>query len=210
MKQTWYTFLAKQFRKPTGLLGYLVANMMQKRNTVTYEWMSSQINFEQTKNILEIGYGTGKLLNLIAMQHSDVRLYGIDFSKIMYQKAKKLNQTFIESNRMTLEYGDVINYASTITFDVIYFTNVIYFWNDLTIYFDKLQSLLNPNGRLYIYMADADYLNAMPMTNTSVFNRYSLDFVKETLKKHQFSHIHHQTKEISNKKTYCISAIKAV
>jgi len=208
MKKFWHTFWAKQFRQPTGLLGRYVANKMQKRNAVTYEWMFSQMNFDKAKNVLEIGYGTGKLLNAVASQYPNLHLYGVDFSEVMYRKAKKYNDNFIKTKRMQLDYGDFLTYSPTVKFDVIYFTNVIYFWADIGDYFDKLNSLLNPDGQLYIYMADAECLNNLPMGRTEIFNKYSLDYVKKMLKDHQFNNINHQTKEINDRKTYCISALK--
>jgi len=207
MTNSLNNLLAKQFKRPTGLFGKYVSKKMQEGNNDVYEWMIPLMEFGKAKNVLEIGYGTGKVLMNLATRHPEITFYGIDFSKVMYEKAAKNNSNFIDNGRMFLEYGELLNYKSPVKFDVIYCINVIYFWDDLKVYLLKLNSHLNSGGIVYIYMTDAEFIN-YKFGKSSVFNKYSIDEVIQIIGKSGFSNNNFVNGKIGNRKGYSIKAIK--
>lgn len=176
-----YLFIAKQFRKPSGLLGILASSLMKKGNIHAYNIIIKELSIESNDHVLEIGYGHGVGLNMICDKY-DCKLSGIDFSKLMFNEAKKRNYKFILNKQLELKYG---NYQDIVfdqnSFNKIFFINVIYFWKDLDLVFRKIYNELNPNGILLFYMAHPDDLNKLKFTDDSVFNKYTLEFVIDKL-----------------------------
>jgi len=207
MKARLNNIIARQFRKPTGIFGKFISKKMQKGNSVVYDWMISLMEFEKAKNVLEIGYGTGKVLFDLATTHKEINFFGIDFSKVMYEKAIKNNDIFIKDTRMFLEYGELLSYQSPTKIDVIYCINVIYFWDDLKAYLLKIRDLLNSGGVVYIYMTDPNFLKSI-FGQTSVFNKYSVEEVIRKINECGFSNNTFVTGKIGHRVGYSIKAIK--
>src|SRR5579862_6682971 len=99
-------FIASQFKKPAGLLGNLIGNFMTKSNRNKYDRLINDIRPGANEKLLEIGYGPGIGIQVIARLCESCQIHGIDFSKLMYQRASRYNKSFIEKGKVQLEYGD--------------------------------------------------------------------------------------------------------
>jgi Predicted methyltransferase (contains TPR repeat) len=208
MNKFYLKLVARQLKRPKGFLGNIVANKMQRGNRAVYDWMLTLIDVTTAKNVLEIGYGTGEVLNRLAASNNDTCLYGIDFSKVMYAKALKVNNSFIKQNRMHLDYGDFLNYNPDVKFDVAYNMNVIYFWKDLEIYFSKICSVLNHDASAYFYFTAPDDLIKLGVGTTATFNKYTPDDVRNSLHSCGFSKTELNQKTIYSFTGYCVKASK--
>jgi len=208
MSKIFLKLFAKQLRRPTGLFGKFVAGKMEAGNYKMYESLVSQVDFSNAKNIMEIGYGTAKALNIIAEKQPEIKLYGIDFSEVMYKKALQASKNLIENKRMFLDYGDLLDYAPPLKFDIIYCINVIYFWNDLEKYLRKVYALLNNGGCFYINMADPETLIKLKVGETDTFNKHYPNDVVSVLEKCGFNNIGHTHVSENNLTAYCIKAKK--
>ncbi len=86
-----------------------------------------------------------------------------------------------------MQYGDFLKMrGNSNSYDKVFCLNVVYFWNELNEPFKKISSLLKNGGSFFIYMADKDALKTAP---DSVFNKYSIDQVIESLKSAGFSQV---------------------
>jgi cyclopropane fatty-acyl-phospholipid synthase-like methyltransferase len=187
-------FIASQFKKPTGLFGIFSSNRMIKNNQKNYDRLIKDLDLQPHNKLLEIGYGPGIGLHIIAEQCATCTIEGIDFSKLMYKRASKYNQQYIDAGRMHLQHGDFLTTPVAQTdYDKIFCLNVVYFWNELRTPFKKVFSLLKNGGAFYIYMADKDTLIKLKTPDT-VFNKYSVEQVEEALKEAGFPVVEH-TKE---------------
>jgi SAM-dependent methyltransferase len=174
--------IGMQFRKPEGVLGYLVSNMIFIGNRSTYETMINDLAIHSDDKILEIGYGPGLGIYLISRRYEKCDIYGIDFSEMMYRRAAGRNKKFMKNNRVHLFLGDFNETEISVDgFDKIFCLNVVYFWNDLRKPFERVKSLLKDNGIFYFYMADKDELNRDRFTKNDVFNKYSIEHILEVL-----------------------------
>ncbi|MEP6617447.1 MAG: class I SAM-dependent methyltransferase [Ginsengibacter sp.] len=180
-------FIASQFKKPSGLFGIFSSNIMIKGNKDKYVKIIKDLDIQPGEKLLEIGYGPGVGLNMIAQKCPSCTIHGIDFSKLMYKKASKYNILFTDRGNMLLQYGDFLNTSiNSNNYDKIFCLNVIYFWNDLKEPFRKVLSLLKPAGTFYIFMADSASLKKAP---DDVFNKYSIEQLVESLKSSGFSEV---------------------
>jgi ubiquinone/menaquinone biosynthesis C-methylase UbiE len=184
-------FIAQQFKRPSGWFGNFSSKVMIKGNRIKYETLIKEMDIQPGDNLLEIGYGPGLGIQMISKLCESCTIHGVDFSKLMYNKARNLNKFNIDKGKMKLQYGDFLNIPiAKNQYDKIFCLNVIYFWNELNIPFEKTLSLLKTSGIFYIFMADANTLKEKKAPD-SVFNKYSIEHVVETLKAAGFIGIEH-------------------
>jgi cyclopropane fatty-acyl-phospholipid synthase-like methyltransferase len=182
-------FIAAQFKKPSGLFGMFSSNVMIKGNKANYEKLIRDLDLQPGDKLLEIGYGPGVGINMIAKACTSCTIHGIDFSTLMYRKARKYNKQYLDNNTMLLQYGDFLKTAAVSNeYDKIFCLNVVYFWNELQEPFRKVLSLLKAGGAFHIYMANRDALEKAPDT---VFNKYSIEQVVEALQSVGFGNVAH-------------------
>lgn len=139
----------KQFSKPTGNYGRFIGWIMSFKNNDRALWTIENINLKPSDLLLEIGYGPGSTFKKIACQLTTGFIAGIDHSDIMYEQATKRNRKYIMSGKAKLECGTVwdLKYPDNY-FDLIFGSNVHFFWKNPIDEFKKLVSLLKPNGQL--------------------------------------------------------------
>ncbi len=180
-------FIALQFKKPTGLFGVFSSNVMIKGNKNKYDRLIKDLALQPHDRLLEIGYGPGIGIGTIADTCGTCTIHGIDFSPLMYKRASKYNKPHIDKGMMELQYGDFLKMSHINNdYDKIFCLNVVYFWNELKEPFEKVLSLLKKGGAFHIFMADRSMLEKAP---DSVFNKYSIQQIVETLKLAGFTEV---------------------
>ena len=184
-------FIASQFKKPAGLFGIFTSNLMVKGNQKNYERLIKDLDLQPYNKLLEIGYGPGIGIGMIAELCSTCIIHGIDFSKLMYKRAGKYNKQYIDTGRVLLQHGDFLKVPIAYNdYDRIFCLNVVYFWNELRAPFEKVSSLLKKGGSFHIFMADRAFLLEKKAPD-SVFNKHSIEQVVETLKAAGFTTVEH-------------------
>lgn len=162
---------------------------MIKGNLSKYEKLIKNLDVQSYDKLLEIGYGPGIGINMIAERYASCIIHGIDFSRLMYKRASKYNKLYIDSSRVKLQYGDFLQTPiGSDDYNKIFCLNVVYFWDDLKQPFEKILSLLKNGCVFYIYMADKEILKKAP---DDVFNKYSIDEMLNALTLAGFSKIEH-------------------
>jgi len=199
--------IARNFRKPSGLFGRYIIKFL-KKNQIEYDEMDSLLKLNNEDTVLEIGYGLGKGIYDYSKKN-DCTFHGIDFSRLMYSKALKLNQEKIKLGKVKLICADFDNYSfEDYTFQCIYFLNVIYFWDEIHSRLKKIFAILKQNGKVIIFMADAEYFkNNKQSEDETIFYLHSIVEVVEEMKEIGFRAIEtiEHTKE---KKCYYIIGYK--
>jgi cyclopropane fatty-acyl-phospholipid synthase-like methyltransferase len=182
------SFIGNQFKKPKGFFGKIISVLMKKGNRYTYEKIVPELEIKQGDTILEIGYGHGLGINMICSTF-DCRVIGIDFSELMFKEAQQRNKRHIDNKKVELHYGDFLDFKLRYLYDKIFCINVIYFWNELDKPFSKINAGLKDEGAFYIYMVHSDNLKKLKFTKDDIFNKYSIDYVLDTLRNNGFSKI---------------------
>jgi trans-aconitate methyltransferase len=201
-------FIANQFRKPEGFFGRIIARLMESGNRRTNNWIISLMNIRDKDTLFEVGFGPGYAISRIAHKYRHVRISGIDYSGLMYEKASLRNYVFIQTGRVNLSCGDLMDFKGKETFSKIYGINVVYFWNDLDKYLAKLLKLLKKKGELFLYMSDPSQLDKIPFARNEVFNKYTRDQLLVELKKAGFRNITFEKEKTKVGKAYCFIAVK--
>jgi len=94
----------KNFRKPSGLFGRYIIKYL-KKNQIEYDEMDSLLDYIRTTSFLKFGYGLGKGIYDYSNKY-DCTFHGIDFSRLMYSKAHKLNHENIKRGKVILQNAD--------------------------------------------------------------------------------------------------------
>lgn len=103
------------------------------------------LTLDDTKSILEIGVGTGRLALRIAPQCKE--FYGIDISSKTIERAKENLQEF---DNVTLLLGDIEKYSFDRTFDVVYSSLTFMHIKNKKGVIDKISRLLTQGGRFVL------------------------------------------------------------
>lgn len=160
LKNRFDTFLNKQHRCPSGFVGRLVGEKMLRQHQPETDWTVSQLALQPTDQILEIGFGAGRAIKLMAEQVTQGHIYGLDLSPAMLQSASQRNAQAIHAGRVTLQLGNIssLPFADQ-QFDKILSIHTLYFWSDAPqILHETLQGIfrtLKPGGILILALATA-------------------------------------------------------
>lgn len=97
-------FLSLQARKPTGLFGqYVMTSIFNSVNADLNLLVKEVFNHETNDKIIEIGFGSGKLIHKMTGIITEGITDGIDFSDTMPNQASKVNRQYINRHRKTSE-----------------------------------------------------------------------------------------------------------
>jgi len=188
----------KNFRRPGGLVGLYIIKFL-KKNQTEYDELEPLLKLNKGDKVLEIGYGLG--MGIYDYSHKyDCTFYGIDFSRLMYRKALRLNHEKVSEGNVILQCGNFDDYSvESDTFHCIYLINVIYFWEEIQSRFQKIFSMLKQNGKVIIFMVDSEYFKGTKQVkNKNIFHLRSIGDVVTEMEKTGFKSV--EIKEHSKEK----------
>lgn len=144
-------YVISQFGHPRGLVGRLAGAIMASKNRERIEWTIEKLDVAPSDRILEIGFGPGVSIELLAQRASEGFIAGIEVSETMLAQATVRNRAAIDVGRVELEQGtvDSIPYGES-TFDKVLAINSHMFWDDLPRALEELDRVLKPGGALVI------------------------------------------------------------
>lgn len=176
------TFFSKQACKPTGLFGrWVMPNIFDIGNTRLNRLLYEKLSPKPGDHILEVGSGTGKLLDKIARQVDSCIVMGIDFSDTMVSISRRRNRKHIEKGRVVIHKGDIDDVSfSEEMFTKICSVNTIYFWPDPKATVRKMVRLLRTGGMLALGFEDIAQLEQRRL-DKGVFRLYSTSEVETLL-----------------------------
>src|SRR5499426_1585103 len=99
--------LVSQFACPTGMLGRLVGRLMAVKNTRMNEFAVEMLDVQPDDQALEIGFGHGRTIRMIAERARAGFVAGVDLSDVMVRQAAKHNFELIVAGRAEVRQGSV-------------------------------------------------------------------------------------------------------
>jgi len=139
--------------RPHGLAGRLFATAMEWLNEETYRWTVTQLNPIKPQSLFELGFGTGRCLELAASKLPLKQVYGVDPSVLMVRQATKRMRKFQRSIAADLRQGDDSSVLwPHARFDAIIALHSFQFWPDPAATFAALHRQLSPQGRLVMVL----------------------------------------------------------
>ncbi len=144
-------YIVSQFEKPHGILGILAGAVMSLNNKERINWVVEQLYVQPGDKLLEIGFGPGEALRLIAGKLKTGSIVGIEHSEVMLRHAINKSTGYIKENKIRLLFSSVedIKFAPA-SFDKIFASNVHFFWGKPVIEFERLKKFLVNEGKLFM------------------------------------------------------------
>lgn len=169
----WFRLIAKQLRKPHGILATLTGRKMNASNHALYDLTLHTMNPSDNDSILEIGFGNGKFFSDLHGKAKNLQITGIDLSHEMVFQAFKNNTALFESGSMKVKVGSSENLPfEDNSFDKVFCVNVIYFWETPELHLREIYRVLKPGGKFYTGFKPAELMSQLPFTRYG-FNLYS-------------------------------------
>ncbi len=159
-------FMAAQMRKPSGWFGSVILRrLLNRMNMAIVESTISRLALEPLHHILEIGFGGGAALELVANRLTTGVVTGVDFSPEMVQATERRLRHQIASGRLRVQLGDIaaLPFPSA-TFDRAFTINTIYFWADTVQGFREIRRVLKPGGLAVIALRSRENMERVSFT----------------------------------------------
>lgn len=181
--------LAEQLRCPSGNQVSEFGNKMYQSNFNMIDKTINLLNSKENSTILELGFGNGSHITKLFEKYRIDNYYGLEISEAMINEASKLNMKLIEERKLKLNRieNDTMNLKSN-TFDYCFSINTIYFWNDLSNYFEQFYNVLKNEGELFLTFIQKESAEKQSFTQYN-FNLYTETEIIELLQKANFKHI---------------------
>lgn len=97
----------QQFGKPTGFLGRLVGSLMAVTNGPMNRLTAELLDVQPDDHLLEIGFGPGSLIQMLASRALRGFVAGVDHSEVMVMQAIRRNEAFVRAGRVEVKEGSV-------------------------------------------------------------------------------------------------------
>ena len=159
-------FVAKQLRRPSGLVGRVIVSRFLNRGNLPMNQLTLQLLAIQPHDrVLEVGFGGGDLINRMAPMLDGGCIAGVDFSPDMVEVSKKRLATLIQTGKVELRCAS----AESLPYEGEHFTkactvNTIYFWPDPLVVLRELWRVLGSRARLVVCFNPRATLQKVPFT----------------------------------------------
>ena len=143
--------MRSQFGHPRGMLGALVGHLMARKNAYMHDLAVDLLEVQPADHVLEIGFGHGRAIQLIAAKAINGHVVGIDHSETMVRQAHRRNEAAIRAGRVELRQGSV----SSLPWDDGQFTkaldiNCFHHWPNQAEDLLEVRRVLKPGGLLLL------------------------------------------------------------
>ncbi|WP_052441683.1 class I SAM-dependent methyltransferase [Streptacidiphilus anmyonensis] len=143
--------LDQQFALPRGLGGTLVGALMARRHGPQIRACVADLAPAAGEHVLEIGFGPGLSLGVLAGAAPDLLVAGVDPSELMLASARRrtrrLGSGIHERIELCQGTADDLPWPDA-TFDGVCATNSVQLWRPLDVSLTEVRRVLRPGGRL--------------------------------------------------------------
>ncbi len=144
-----------------------------------YDFVLKDVSKREFQSILDIGSGTGKILNSIVSNRQEIRAMGIDPSPHMIKVSRK--NTSKQGNNITFENGSSRSIPGDKNFDLIISTMSFHHWKDRESAVKNIMKRLSQNGSFVIYEASSDDTFAKKMVKPHLMSRKNFEEIAQNL-----------------------------
>lgn len=194
-------YIGGQFAEPEGIGGAVATKLMNIMNSEHYKAVERFVCHEDGAKILDIGFGNGHMLRILDKK-LNAKLYGIDISPDMIEKAARKNNEAVSLNRMALQMANVneLPYNDNF-FDTVFTINTVYFWGDLTRAFEEIRRVIKDGGNFVCTFYSKAFLDSLPYCNTG-FDKFTPQELRSLARENGFHNV--KVKILKEGKSYCL------
>jgi ubiquinone/menaquinone biosynthesis C-methylase UbiE len=154
LKRIRASLLDGQYGHPRGIVGRMLGEQMVRQHMPETTWTISLLDLKPEDQILELGFGAGRAIELVAAQAPNGHVSGIDLSQEMVRAASRRNAKAIKAGQVALCHGDLstLPFADN-QFDKVFSIQTLYFWPDLPRALAEIFRVLKPGGMLVVTLS---------------------------------------------------------
>lgn len=201
-------FIAQQLAHPSGPFGrWVVSRWLDRDNMMMNQVTLERLNILANDKVLEVGFGSGYLLEKILSSTSCSYAAGVDPSKAMVRLVRRRLRKYIESKRVDVRTGsiDALPYHDG-EFTKLCTVNTLYFWQDPDVALLECKRILQMGGLFVICFNAKEEMEHWDIHQYG-FRLYDLAEVESLLLKTGFSAIDiFTTNDPSQGLFYCVNA----
>nr|XP_006628440.1 PREDICTED: uncharacterized methyltransferase YdaC-like [Lepisosteus oculatus] len=141
--------LNQQLRKPAkSLTGWILSKLFIWHHRVLEENAVKCVEIQPDDTVLELGFGLGLGLQAAApLLRGRGKLFGVDHSDYMFQKASERMRAEIESGKVTLFNGNIMGMPlPDSSVDKVYHCNCYYYWTNMEAVASEVHRVMKPGG----------------------------------------------------------------
>jgi ubiquinone/menaquinone biosynthesis C-methylase UbiE len=143
--------LTSQFACPTGLLGVVVGRIMAVKNAKMNEFAVEMLDLQPDDQALEIGFGHGRTIRMIAERAKAGFVAGVDLSDVMVRQAAKYNLDLIVAGRAEVCQGSVADLPYECgRFTKVLAVNNYQFWPNAELNLGETRRVMREGGLMVI------------------------------------------------------------
>jgi ubiquinone/menaquinone biosynthesis C-methylase UbiE len=148
------SLLDGQYGHPKGLIGRALGEQMVRQHVPETNWTLSLLRLKPEDQVLELGFGAGRAIELVAARASEGHVYGVDLSQEMVRSASRRNTRALKAGRVTLSQGDLttLPFADR-QFDKAFSIQTLYFWPDPLRALAEIFRVLKPGALLVVTLS---------------------------------------------------------
>ncbi|MCE9648404.1 MAG: class I SAM-dependent methyltransferase [Parvibaculum sp.] len=145
------TSAVPQPMRPHGIQGRIFGALMERLNRPAYRLAAGLISLPPGGAFLEIGFGTGRLMEMLAERDGTVFLAGVDASPLMVATATRrldrrhMTRDLREGNAERLAWGED-------EFDAAAALHCFQFWSDPVSVLNEVHRTLKPGGHFVMVL----------------------------------------------------------
>jgi ubiquinone/menaquinone biosynthesis C-methylase UbiE len=141
--------LMRAFGRPKGILGRLGGLIMAHTNQQCAAWVIGLLDIRSNDSVLEVGFGPGVGIQLLAKSAPAGYVAGVDYSEEMVAQARARNVKALERGRVDLRHGSVesLPFADQ-TFDKALAINSMQVWPDAVTGLREMRRVMKTGGRI--------------------------------------------------------------
>jgi ubiquinone/menaquinone biosynthesis C-methylase UbiE len=139
----------RMFGRPQGVLGRLGGRLMAGMNADFGGWVAGLLAIGTRERVLEVGFGSGAVIEKLASLAPDGHVAGVDASVEMVAQARKRNAKAVRSGLVELHCGSVASLPfADGTFDKALAINSMQVWPDAVPGLRETGRVMKPGGRI--------------------------------------------------------------
>lgn len=205
------SFFSRQLARPSGLFGRLfTARWLDKANVGMNALTLDSLALGDSDRLLEVGFGSGYLLEQVLARGLCQQVAGLDVSQEMVAHVGRRLRRYVAAGKARVGQGDIESMPfSDGQFSALCSVNTLYFWRDPDRALAECRRVLHAGGRLALCFNSKHDMEQWP-GHVHGFSLYELDEVERLIAVAGFGDITTRTaQDEAQGEYYCVSAVAA-
>ena len=205
------SFFSRQLARPSGLFGRLfTARWLDKANVGMNALTLDSLALVENDRLLEVGFGSGYLLEQVLVRGRCQQVAGLDVSQEMVAHVDRRLRRYVAAGKARVGQGDIesMPFADG-EFTALCSVNTLYFWRDPDRALAECRRVLQSAGRLVLCFNAKHDMEQWP-GHVHGFSLYELTEVERLIAAAGFRDITTRTaQDEAQGEFYCVRAVAA-